>query len=412
MKKNITKMREDLRNAQNELDAQRARNRTLVDNPAATAQEIEAAMAETQRMSARVRLMQDDLNAEERAQAGHVTENTAGTVSAFTDRRSEILRSNEYARAFAYAISNGITRKKGAGDENVRILYDALTEGGGTPTGSDGGFLVPEDVQNQIIEQVRTLNPLSQFFGEESVTAPTGWRVTDTAPTQGLLPTNEMGQIQTGEQPHFAKVPYSCSKYALYLPVSNELMTDNVANLFAYLSQWFAKKLVITENSLLVTLLQTLTAVDISADPLKGIKKALNVDLDPAISALATIITNQSGYNELDNLLDDNKRPLLQPDPTNATANRIKGRNVAMVSDLTLANVTTGEGQSATTAADLFIGDGKQFATLFRCGSFELASTDIGGSAWRTDSTELRGIARLGVTKFDAAAMVRRSITL
>ena len=83
-----------------------------------------------------------------------------------------------------------------------------------------------------------------------------------------------------------------------------------------------------------------------------------------------------------------------------------------MVSDLTLANVTSGEGQSATTAADLFIGDGKQFATLFRCGSFELASTDIGGSAWRTDSTEIRGIARLGVTKYDDKAMVRRSLTV
>ena len=410
MPRNITEMRENLRNAQNELDAQRARNRALVDNPSATAQEIEAAMAETQRLSARARLIQDDLAAEERTQAPANAESSTG--SAFTDRRSEILRSNEYARAFAYAITNGISRKKGVGNENIRILYDALTEGGGTPVGSDGGFLVPEDVQNQIIEQVRTLNPLSQYFGEEHVTAPTGWRVTDTAPTKGLLPVNEMGQIQTGtEQPKFAKVPYSCDKYALYLPVSNELATDNVANLFAYLSRWFAKKLVITENSLLVALLQDLTAVDISADPLKGIKKALNVDLDPAISALATVITNQSGFNVLDNLLDDHKRPLLQPDPTNATANRIKGRNVGMVSDATLPNVTSGEGQSATTAADIFIGDGRQFATLFRCGNFELASTDIGGDAWRTDSTELRGIARLDVTKFDEDAMVRRSVT-
>lgn len=324
----------------------------------------------------------------------------------------DMLKSNEYARAFAYAIQNGIGRKNGRGNEQVKILYDALTEGGGTPVGSDGGFLVPEDIDHSIRELRRTLNPLAQYFGEENVTAPTGWRVTDTAPTQGLLPTNEMGQIQTGEQPKFAKVPYSTSKYALYLPVSNELMTDNVANLFSYLSGWFAKKLVITENSLLVTLFQTLTAVDISADPLKGIKKALNVDLDPAIAAVSTIITNQSGFNELDNLLDDNKRPLLQPDPTNATVNRIKGHTVAVASDATLANVTSGEGQSATTAADLFIGDGKEFATLFRVGGFELASTDIGGSAWRSDSTELRGIARLGVTKFDAAAMVRRSITI
>ena len=194
--------------------------------------------------------------------------------------------------------------------------------------------------------------------------------------------------------------------------MSNELATDNVANLFAYLSRWFAKKLVITENNMLITMLCTLTATAIGTDPLKGIKKALNVDLDPAISAMATIITNQSGFNELDNLLDDNKRPLLQPDPTNATLNRIKGRTVATVSDATLANAITGSGASETTSADIFIGDGKQFATLFRCGNFELASTDVGGNAWRTDSTELRGIARLGITKFDAKAMVRRSLAL
>ena len=325
----------------------------------------------------------------------------------------DMLKSNEYARAFAYAIQNGIGRKNGRGNEQVKILYDALTETGGNPVGSDGGFLVPEDIDHSIRELRRTLNPLAQYFGEETVTAPTGWRVVDTAPTRGLVDVNEMGQINANDdQPFFKKVPYSTSKKALILPVSNELATDNVANLFAYLSQWFAKKLVITENAMLVTLLRTLTAVDISTDPLKGIKKALNVDLDPAIAAVSTIITNQSGFNELDNLLDDNKRPLLQPDPTNATVNRIKGHTVAVASDATLPNVTSGEGQSATTAADIFIGDGKEFATLFRVGGFELASTDIGGSAWRTDSTEIRGIARLGVTLFDDKAMVRRSLTV
>ena len=80
------------------------------------------------------------------------------------------------------------------------------------------------------------------------------------------------------------------------------------------------------------------------------------------------------------------------------------------MSDATLANATSGSGQTATTKADLFIGDGKEFATLFRCGGFELASTDIGGNAWKSDSTEVRGIVRLGVTKFDTGAMVRRTI--
>ena len=325
----------------------------------------------------------------------------------------DMLKSNEYARAFAYAIQNGIGRKNGRGNEKVKILYDALTEGGGNPVGTDGGFLVPEDIDHSIHELRRTLNPLAQYFGEENVTAPTGWRVVDTAPTKGLVDVNEMGQINASDdQPAFTKVPYSTSKKALILPVSNELMTDNVANLFGYLAHWFAKKLVITENNMLVTVLRTLTATDITSDPLKGIKKALNVDLDPAIAAVSNIITNQSGFNELDNLKDDMKRPLLQPDPTNATVNRVKGHTVAVMSDATLANVTSGEGQSETTAADLYIGDGKEFATLFRCGGFELASTDIGGSAWRTDSTEIRGIARLGVTKYDDKAMVRRSLTV
>ncbi len=407
MKKNITKMREELRNALNELDAQRTRNRTLVDNPNASAQEIEAALAETQRMSARVHLMQEELNEAERAQAAALTVSTVSTGSAgmFADHRGEILRSNEYARAFAYAVQNGISLKKGRHDERCKILYDALTESGGSPAGTDGGFLVPEDINQSINELKRTLNPMAQLFNQETVSAPTGWRVYDTAPTKGLVDVNEMGEINDhDDQPAFGKVSYTTSKKALILPVSNELMTDNVANLFAYLSRWFAKKLVITENNLLIAALRTLTAKSIASDPLKGIKSALNVDLDPAISAVATIICNQTGMDILDNLLDNNDRPLLQPDPTNATTLRVKGRPIHTVTDATMGNVTN--------TTDLFIGDGKEFATLFRCGSYELASTDIGGNAWRTDSTELRGIVRLGVTKFDTGAMVRRSMSV
>lgn len=403
MPRNITELRDTIRNEQAALDARRQQNRALAENANATTAEIEAALNETQRMDAHIRLLQDELQSEERSRRGFVP--VGGEQSAYTDRRSEILRSNEYARAFAYAIQNGINRKNGRGNEKAKILFDALTETGGSPVGSDGGFLVPEDVNNQIIEQVRALDPLSAFFGEETVTAPTGWRVTDTAPTKGLVPVDEMGQIDDDDdQPVFAKVSYTTGKHALILPVSNELATDNVANLFGYLSRWFAKKLVITENGLLITALRTLTATSIASDPLKGIKQALNKGVDPAISALATIITNQSGFDVLDQLLDNNDRPLLQPNPTDETAYRIKGRPVHVVSDAQLANVAG--------AADIFIGDGKQFATLFRCQGFELASTDIGGAAWRTDSTELRGIARLGVSKFDASAMVRRTVTV
>lgn len=383
-------------------------------NPLISTEELEKQQGALSDMQKRMAALQAAYDTQRAADAGSLANLApAPAEPARTRDLADMLKSNEYARAFAYAMQHGLSRKTARNHEQCRILYDALTESGGSPAGTDGGFLVPEDIDHSIQELRRSLDPLAALFNEETVTAPTGWRVIDTAPTKGLVAVDEMGEIDDDDdQPAFAKVSYSCAKKALILPVSNELMADNVANLFAYLSRWFAKKLVITENLLLIAALQTLTGTDITADPIGGVKTALNVGLDPAISAAASIITNQSGFNAMDLILDGNDRPMLQPDPTNATVKRFGGRPVHAVSNAVLADVTTGSGSEAVTAADLFIGDGKAFATLFRCGGYELASTDVGGNAWRTDSTELRGIVRLGVTKFDAGAMVRRTLTV
>jgi hypothetical protein len=77
---------------------------------------------------------------------------------------------------------------------------------------------------------------------------------------------------------------------------------------------------------------------------------------------------------------------------------------VVAVSDAVLANVES--------KAPFFVGDGKEFGTMFSKGGLEMASTDIGGNAWATDSTEVRGIARMCFTKFDAAAMTYKQLTL
>ena len=317
-----------------------------------------------------------------------------------------MLASNEYARAFVFALKHGITRKNGMGNENVKILFDALTETGNS--GADGGFLVPEDIDNSIRELRRELNPLAPLFNEESVTTLSGWRVMDTAPTSAMPSIDEMGTVaNNSDQPAFSKVTYTLGKYGLRIPISNELLNDEAAGLMAYLSRWFAKKLVLTENSLLITALKTLTAsalVTGSITPDSAIKTILNKTLDPAISLSAVILTNQSGFDALDQLVDEMGRGLLQPDPTNATLYKMFGRRVVAVSDAQLPNTSS--------KPEFFIGDFKEFATLFRRDGFEVASTDIGGNAWATDSTEVRGIARLAVSKFDTSAAVRRQLTL
>ncbi|MBQ9402083.1 MAG: phage major capsid protein [Clostridia bacterium] len=323
--------------------------------------------------------------------------------------KKDMLASNEYARAFCYAIRNGVTRKNGRGNEHVKILFDALSEGGGDPAGTDGGFLVPVDIDNTIHELKRELLPLSDLFNVESVSAPTGWRPIDTAPSTPMPEIDEMGTVpNNSDQPAFGKVNYALAKRGLRIPISNELMADEDANLMAYLGRWFAKKLVITENYLLLAALGTpstaLTSGSITAEG--AIKTILNTKLDPAISAAAVVITNQTGFDALDQLVDDTGRGLLQPDPTNATQKKIFGRNIRVMSDAQLPNLST------NTYAPFYVGDMKEFATLFHKGTFEVASTDVGGDAWLKDLTEVRGIARLGVSKFDTAAVVARKLAL
>ena len=213
--------------------------------------------------------------------------------------------------------------------------------------------------------------------------------------------------MPSDDQPAFAKVSYSLAKYGLILPISNELIKDEDANLMAYISRWYAKKLVLTENGILLTLLKTLTPSAMTSGTIThegAIKTILNKTLDPAISASAVILTNQSGFDALDQMTDDMGRGLLQPDPTNATQLRIFGRRIVPVSDAQLPNTSN--------KPEFFIGDFREFATLFRKEGFEMATTDVGGNAWAKDMTEVRGIVRLAASKFDVNAVVRRQLTL
>ncbi len=328
----------------------------------------------------------------------------------------DMLKSNEYARAFASAIRTGARPGRPMTDEKHKVLYDALTIGGGSTPGEDGGFLVPEDIDRTIRERRRELNPLADIFTVETTNTNSGWRVMDKAPTTGMTAlTSEIpgAGIPQDDQPEFAKVAYTLTTYGLILPVSNELASDEVANLFTYLGNWFAKKHVITENLLLKGKLETLTAANIpsTGDAIAAIKSILNKSLDPAISLTATILTNQDGFDFLDQAKDATGRPMLQPDPTNATNMLFKGRRVKLVANSLLPSRTvTTSGATKGDYFPVYVGDFTQYATLFMRQNLEIVSTDIGGNAFRNNSIEVRGISRMGVSTFDTEAAVRREI--
>lgn len=328
--------------------------------------------------------------------------------------RSELLKSREYARAFAHAIRTGARPGHDMSAAQHKILYDALTIGGGSTPGEDGGFLVPEEIDHAIHEYSRAVMPLADLLGQMTVNSNSGWFPVATNPSKGMTKMgSEVTQITTSEQPEFKRVSYVLSTYADWLPISNELASDEVSNLFGYISNFYARKYVLTRNELALTALDKLTAGAIKKtdDALALLKTALNVELDPEISVLSTILTNQSGFNYLDGLKDDNGRPLLMPDPTQSTGYLFKGRPVKVASNAVLPNRTvTDTGATKGDYYPIYVGNFEQYATLFTRQALELASTDVGGSAFRTNSIEVRGIARLDCQIFDAAAAVKKEI--
>lgn len=411
----IAQMRESLRDISAELDSSRIRAQALAANPAATVDEMAKATSEITQLRARAEILQNEIADAESRGASVAKPAIVSEPRGLKD----ILRSREYMRAFTAALRRGDTPRRTEANDRNRILYDALTIAGGSPAGEDGGYLVPEDMDLAIREQLRASEPLSELVTNEIVSTNTGWRVTDTSPTTGFTAlTSEVpsGGVPSDDQPSFGKVPYSLTTYGLRLPISNELLDDESAGLIPYLSRWYAKKLALTHNELVLGKLNALTASNIApstADSaiIGAIKQLLNVSLDPAISATANIITNQDGFNYLDQLTDDKGRPLLQPDPTSGTPMLFHSRPVKMLSNAQLATreVTT-TGETKGVYYPLYVGDGRQYMTLFQRAPMELASTDIGGDAWKSYSTEMRGIVRLGASVFDSAAMVKREI--
>lgn len=329
-------------------------------------------------------------------------------------RKLDAARSgNEYANAWAKAIKNKIPVGAGFQDEAMRPLYNAMTIGGGDPEGSEGGFLVPIEFDNMIHRKMKDFVRLADFFNVENVTGLLGWRAVETSANRVSLPEiDEAAIIPEKEKPKFKKITYTIKKYGDRIAVSSELMNDNTAGLMQYIADWFAPRVVITENELLLKLLNGLTPKSLSAGKeVADLKSVLNKSLNTAYSKSATILGNQSSYDFLDQLTDKNGRGLMTPDPSQPDVYKFKNRPVIMADDDLIPNRTvTASGAAKGDYYPLYIGNLKAFGTLFRRQALEFASTAIGGQAWETATSEIRGIVRMDAQLVDEDAAVLREI--
>lgn len=361
-------------------------------------EDAEKAMEEVRALR-KQKAMLEELEAEARREA-------EAAMPAGEKRDREAL-AKEYTRVFVKAIRR---RPLSADEVDVinayrREIMAAMHEGGvaSDPDG-DASLVVPQDISTRINELTREFNDLSQYIRVERVGTLSGSRVLekdeDMTPLQVV---DEYQPLPEMDNPKFVSVSYRLVKRAGYLPITNELLRDSDQNILAYVTDWIARKVVVTRNTLIVQILDTLAAKALAG--LDDIKRVLNVDLDPAISRTAVVITNQDGYNWLDTQKDNQGRYLLQDDVTQLGRKLLFGRPVVVVSNRYLpSREDAGAGK---TFAPIYLGNGQQFAVWFTRGTYELASTREGGEAWRRDATELRVITRDDLQQWDVAAMVK-----
>lgn len=327
--------------------------------------------------------------------------------------RGEARERKELEEQYTKAVLKAIRRKSLSPDEQSTVAsYQrevlAQMHEGGVPAVPDGdvGIIVPVDVQTRINEIQRTLNDLSGYVKVETVGTLSGSRVLERdelmTPLQVVA---EYGQIQEMDNPQFDLIQYTLIKRAGFLPLTNELLADSDQNILAYVSNWIARKVVVTRNTLITQAVAALQQVPLA--DLDAIKHVLNVDLDPAISKTAEVLTNQDGFHWLDTQVDGNGRYLLQDDITQPGRKLLFGRPVWVVANRYLASTPAPDA-----TAPIIIGNGKQLAVLFTRGRYELASTKEGGDAWRRDATEMRVISRDDLQQWDPAAAVHGRLAI
>ncbi|MDM8364864.1 phage major capsid protein [Bacillus thuringiensis] len=274
-------------------------------------------------------------------------------------------------------------------------------------TGKDGGYIVPEDITTTINRLKQTVDSLEQYVNVQPVSTNKGARTLEKrAASTPFAPLSEYGKpnaMQEIASPEFDRLSYAIEDYAGFLPVPNDLLDDTDQALESYLRQWIAKKSIATRNYLILQEINKLTKVDVK--DYNGLKKIVNVTLDPIFAAAANIITNQDGFNYLDQLEDKNGRPLLQPDPTNPTRKLFAGKPVIVLSNKTIATDKDGK-------APFIVGDLKEAVILWDRKQLSIDMTKEGGNAWRTNTSEFRAIEREDVTLWDQEAVVYGQITI
>lgn len=319
-------------------------------------------------------------------------------------------------RAFNRVVLNSIMKySNSASDQEKAFIetYEKLkvtnTVGNGQngAVNADGGYLVPIEQFQQILEYRRVYQELKPYCTVRAAASRKGTQPTIGYEDGTLTAFDELSEIAQSKL-DFGQIQYTTTDYGDIIPVARELLQDIDVDLMGIIGQRFAKKAINTENAQIMAILNGLTKPTTPSTTYKDIQLTLNKTLDPAISLGASIFTNQDGYNYLDELVDIQGRPLLTVSLADPRVYTFKGRPIVVLKNSLMPTDST-----TSSGYDLFpfyIGMMSELVYFWDRVGVEVAASDQAG--FTANAIYVRAIERFGVTKFDSAAIAPLQIKI
>lgn len=383
MEQNINKLNDAWVAAGQKVSDLQAKAQAMVDNDEVTAEEISNIRDEISNAIAKRDLAKENLDAE------RLNEQAAEVVN--SEKKPLNKEEIDVKAGFINDFKNLINGK-----------FNNEASSSTDPNGAAIGLTIPQDIQTTIHTLVRQYESLEQFVNVEHVTTQSGSRVyekwTDVTPMQNL--DSEDTKIGDLDDPRLTTVKYLIKRYAGIQTVTNSLLKDTAENILAWLSQWIAKKVAVTRNNAIISVLTAAPSKPTVAK-FDDIKDMVNKDIDPALASSSMFFTNQSGFAELAKVKDAFGNYLLQPNPTQPDVKQIEGKTVHVVSDRWLPDQNGSH--------PLYFGNMALAVTLFDREQMSLLSTNVGAGAFEYDQTKVRVIDRFDVQPTDTEALLAGS---
>lgn len=321
-------------------------------------------------------------------------------------------------KAFVNIIKAGFLKTE-PNEEDVKVYKDALTSTVQPDADEKGiGVTIPEDIRTEIIELRRSSDNLEQYVNVEPVATKSGTRnIEADAESTPFDNVDEAADFPEVDEPEFRQIEYKVKKKGGILKMTAELLEDTAQNIMAYINKWIAKKTKATRNAMILKVLgEMTTGKEVVVSNLDSLKDIFNETLDPAIAATSIIITNQSGFNYLDKLKDEDGKYILQTDPTQKTKGKLLFGEYPIVKMskkvLKSTPILDVDGHMVKGYKHpIFCGDLKEAITLFDRNVLTIDMNDKAAGLWEKDMTGIKVRDRFDVQPVDEDAVVKGEVT-